>query len=110
MSLTLPSAARQYLLWARAPVALGCLTDHTASDIVSVSLAGTNLAGFNLGFGSNFVTPNTVGLGPSFPAGTFISLDVTFASAVPEPSTWAMMILGFMGVGFAAGATDRRFT
>jgi hypothetical protein len=25
-----------------------------------------------------------------------------FASAVPEPSTWAMMILGFMGVGFMA--------
>jgi hypothetical protein len=23
-------------------------------------------------------------------------------SAVPEPSTWAMMILGFMGVGFMA--------
>jgi hypothetical protein len=25
-----------------------------------------------------------------------------FASAVPEPSTWAMMILGFFGVGFLA--------
>jgi PA14 domain/PEP-CTERM motif len=24
------------------------------------------------------------------------------ASAVPEPSTWAMMILGFIGIGFAA--------
>ena len=24
------------------------------------------------------------------------------AGAVPEPSTWAMMILGFMGVGFMA--------
>jgi hypothetical protein len=23
-------------------------------------------------------------------------------SAVPEPSTWAMMILGFIGVGFVA--------
>jgi hypothetical protein len=26
-------------------------------------------------------------------------------AAVPEPSTWAMMILGFCGVGFL---TDRR--
>jgi hypothetical protein len=80
-------------------------TDHTASDIVGVSLASTNLAGFtaaDLGFGSNFVTANTVGLGPDFPAGTFISLNVAFASAVPEPSTWAMMILGFAGVGFVA--------
>jgi PEP-CTERM motif len=25
-----------------------------------------------------------------------------FASAVPEPSTWAMMLLGFAGVGFMA--------
>ena len=25
-----------------------------------------------------------------------------FAAAVPEPSTWAMMILGFAGVGFMA--------
>jgi hypothetical protein len=24
-----------------------------------------------------------------------------FASAVPEPSTWAMMLLGFAGLGFA---------
>jgi hypothetical protein len=24
------------------------------------------------------------------------------ASAVPEPSTWAMMILGFFGVGYMA--------
>jgi PEP-CTERM motif len=28
-------------------------------------------------------------------------LDLTI-SAVPEPSTWAMMILGFAGVGFMA--------
>ena len=26
----------------------------------------------------------------------------TFASAVPEPSTWAMLLLGFLGVGFVA--------
>jgi PEP-CTERM motif len=27
---------------------------------------------------------------------------ITFAGAVPEPATWAMMILGFVGVGFMA--------
>jgi hypothetical protein len=27
---------------------------------------------------------------------------VTVTAAVPEPSTWAMLILGFMGVGFVA--------
>ncbi len=30
------------------------------------------------------------------------SVGVNLASAVPEPSTWAMMILGFAGVGFMA--------
>ena len=28
--------------------------------------------------------------------------NVSIASAVPEPSTWMMMVLGFAGVGFAA--------
>jgi hypothetical protein len=31
-----------------------------------------------------------------------ILLDAVEVSAVPEPSTWAMMILGFLGVGFMA--------
>lgn len=30
------------------------------------------------------------------------SVDVSINSAVPEPSTWAMMVLGFAGVGFMA--------
>jgi hypothetical protein len=33
---------------------------------------------------------------------TPVDVSVTLASAVPEPSTWAMMILGFFGVGFMA--------
>jgi hypothetical protein len=35
-----------------------------------------------------------------FPAGTVSNLTVT--AAVPEPTTWAMMLLGFAGVGFMA--------
>ena len=27
---------------------------------------------------------------------------ITVTAAVPEPSTWAMMLLGFMGIGFMA--------
>lgn len=46
-------------------------------------------------FGINYVDA------PSFLA--FDSFSVTnVTSAVPEPSTWAMMILGFCGVGFMA--------
>jgi hypothetical protein len=32
----------------------------------------------------------------------FLSLETSPVAAVPEPSTWAMMILGFAGVGFMA--------
>jgi hypothetical protein len=28
--------------------------------------------------------------------------DVTLAASAPEPSTWAMLLLGFAGIGFMA--------
>jgi hypothetical protein len=31
-----------------------------------------------------------------------LTLDAAFTAAVPEASTWAMMILGFASVGFMA--------
>ena len=35
------------------------------------------------------------------PAGvSYTSASGDFLTAVPEPSTWAMMILGFAGIGF----------
>jgi hypothetical protein len=41
----------------------------------------------------------------------YIGLDnVNVSSAVPEPSTWAMMILGFFGVGFVAYRRKSRST
>jgi hypothetical protein len=39
-----------------------------------------------------------------------ILLNETPVSAVPEISTWAMMLLGFTGVGFAAYRTKKRGT
>jgi hypothetical protein len=36
---------------------------------------------------------------------------VTSPSAIPEPSTWAMMLLGFAGLGYAAyRKTKRQFS
>jgi hypothetical protein len=55
-----------------------------------------------------------VGSGRGNDAGSFIryvSTEVTLvASAVPEPSTWAMMILGFAGIGFMAYRRSRKST
>jgi len=43
---------------------------------------------------SDFVTENVINEAPS--------TTIASISSVPEPSTWAMIILGFAGVGFAA--------
>jgi hypothetical protein len=66
---------------------------------------GYNLTAFSPAVGGS---PNFESQTYSTDAGfiTFLSAEsLTFeaiATAVPEPSTWAMMILGFMGVGFMA--------
>jgi hypothetical protein len=39
---------------------------------------------------------------PTTTMGHFIQFDNVGVAAVPEPSTWAMMILGFFGIGFMA--------
>lgn len=49
---------------------------------------------------SVLITGNGAGFGELRHFG--FGLDTTLNSAVPEPSTWAMMILGFFGVGFMA--------
>jgi hypothetical protein len=37
-----------------------------------------------------------------------ITVPVALTVGVPEPSTWAMMLLGFAGLGFAGYRTSRR--
>ena len=53
-------------------------------------------------FTADAIMVNFAGLAP--PNGAQFILDVTTGSAttpaVPEPSTWAMVILGFAGIGF----------
>ena len=51
-----------------------------------------------LGDGSNSLEFRAAGTSDSYGG----SLDAVMLAAVPEPSTWAMMILGFLGVGFLA--------
>lgn len=81
------------------------LTDNL-SAITGVTVNGaTNMAGFsasNLIWDANSIAVNWQGL--TFNSSTQVSLDVTFAdsaAAVPEPATWAMMLLGFAVIGMA---------
>jgi hypothetical protein len=40
-------------------------------------------------------------------AGQFTTLDVSFSPTVPESSTWAMLIMGFVGMGIASWRRGR---
>jgi PEP-CTERM motif len=63
------------------------------SDVAPISCGGVAVA---------ICDPADVGVtnGASFSSPVTITIDIP--AAVPEPSTWAMMILGFAGVGFMA--------
>jgi PEP-CTERM motif len=69
--------------------------------ISSDEQAGLNAAVFNLAGSGNFrigisSTITDVSAGPeSFNA-------ISVAPSIPEPSTWAMLLIGFAGIGFAA--------
>jgi hypothetical protein len=78
--------------------------------VIGVGLGGggnftiwNNSAGGQLGdqafVGANFTGPKD----PSNASGgNLVAGQFTIAAAVPEPSTWAMMLLGFAGLGFMA--------
>jgi hypothetical protein len=63
---------------------------------VDPSSSVTGLSNSTINFASDSVTVNLAG--DVFSAGSVGLIDVQFAPPVPEPSTWAMMILGFCGL------------
>jgi hypothetical protein len=70
--------------------------------VAATANCGANCQGFGgsaiLTAGNYYLDISGIGGGTSGYGGTLS----TSVSAVPEPSTWAMMILGFFGVGFMA--------
>jgi PEP-CTERM motif len=42
--------------------------------------------------------------------GHMLAADLAYALVAPEPSTWAMMLVGFAGLGFAGWRARRRAT
>jgi hypothetical protein len=71
---------------------------------------GNSVYDFTLGNGSNFFLATVTGgsiitqgsLVTSGNMDSFQQVRVDTVSAVPEPSTWAMLIIGFAGIGFLA--------
>jgi hypothetical protein len=73
---------------------------NVTSTGTNPSLEGSSSAGTSSDYtyltGTHYVEIELLNAGEDPP------VTLEFASAVPEPSTWAMMILGFFGVGFIA--------
>jgi hypothetical protein len=87
----------------------GSVNVYSGLDGTGTLLASLNLspnAGSCPGYAAGFCPFSPVGVSFSGTAQSisFVFDDITFGSAiaggVPEPSTWAMMILGFLSLGF----------
>jgi len=107
-------AGQQYL------ISFSILTDGGNPSSVSASFGATNLlsltnpgatAGYTNYEFNAFATGSSTALSFSFRDDPgFIFLDSVSIAAVPEPSTWAMMLIGFGAVGFAMRRRNRLAT
>lgn len=82
-------------------VSLGYVTitlNSTAISLLNAAEGGYFIFGGKL----NDTTPSAYVFGNTSSSDPAPELNLTFATAAPEPTTWAMMILGFCGVGFMA--------
>jgi hypothetical protein len=79
------------------------LTTQTFSAVFDYPTAGTFTLfyGYAVGYTEQFQIGRLTFTLPEFRIGGGEGT-LTVAPAVPEPSTWVMMILGFAGIGFAA--------
>ena len=117
----LPSPDSFTTILAATPTQLGGGTfdfnvEDSSGNIFSSGLTASTLVGFTGGVFCSNQTPNSCGSAfEDFSNGfSFYSLQsgtLSLANAVPEPSTWAMMILGFCGLGVMArrGKAATRF-
>jgi hypothetical protein len=90
------SAAYGPFVWSNSPFGGLVIGDNCGPSFCGVN-GGTNSAAFVVGASlADISTPTSLLVFETRSGGT------TLATAVPETSTWAMMILGFAGVGFMA--------
>ena len=73
--------------------------NHVGGGQDSITVSLMDISGLQT-FTFNETNLTSVVFTPTTTMGSFIQFDNVGVAAVPEPSTWAMMILGFAGVGF----------
>lgn len=91
---------------ALAPGSVSIVDDMISALIPLSLLPSTGFAPQDYGFN---IWPRT-GLGNNNQISDFAPENATLSAAVPEPATWAMMIVGFGAVGSAMRLTRRRKT
>ncbi|MEK7429443.1 MAG: PEPxxWA-CTERM sorting domain-containing protein [Pseudomonadota bacterium] len=89
------------------------LSDATSAIMIAPGSFGTVSLVFETGAGDGFlgkplhILIGGTGIGAAFDNATLDASPLS-VSAVPEPATWAMMIIGFAGVGGAVRVSRRR--
>lgn len=74
---------------------------NTSTSGILFTFDGSNVGNLYLGDASQiFLSVNTSG--ELFNPGDPGTLTVSAVAAIPEPTTWAMMMIGFCGIGFLA--------
>jgi len=75
-------------------------SNHFAGPI-DFSIAGVSVSDFVANSKGFFAVADLLGPNGTGEVGGMIETTITQHSAVPEPSTWAMLLIGFAGLGFA---------
>jgi len=87
------------------------ITDGTSNTILLSEAPATDApSGTWVRFASNFIgdgTSSTITFTENSGL-TYVGLDDVSVTSVPEPSTWAMMLLGFAGLGYAGYRASRK--
>jgi len=76
-------------------------TSNSFAGPIDFNIAGITTADFVANSKGFFAVADVLGNNGTGEVGGKIETTITQHSAVPEPSTWAMLLIGFAGLGFA---------
>jgi len=78
--------------------------------VVRLDFSTTPTPGSLVGFTGGTIDPTSTVIGAGIVTTLYLPINgsITAATAVPELSTWAMMLLGFAGLGFAFKQSRRK--
>jgi PEP-CTERM motif len=76
-------------------------TSNSFAGPIDFTIAGVSVSDFVANSNGFFAVADLLGPNGTGDVGGMIETTITQHSSVPEPSTWAMLLIGFAGLGFA---------